>query len=323
MMTKLSAMQNAVLLSAMLILAHSIALKAAPPSGTGATADCCSAQALKTTASSLGFVDVVGVKLGMSPEQATAAIRASSPGLKIDVISTFIEQPGGPQLKVPHFLVAHTVNPRIVGGPGGFNQPDASSEEIVMEFTTPPNPPMVGKVTRVVIFPSGQPVLATTLLDAMRHKYGEENFADGVSRDWIFDASGKLLSRTVSNEERACLPQSTTLGFPNGLLPTADDVIRGVGGNITLATTAMNEASTGLMIPERRAICRAFTIVEAYGIGENAAPNMKMTKIDVTMQSPALLHNSQQATHDWLQSKADAISNKQNVDAAGRAPPKL
>ena len=192
--------------------------------------DCCNPEAMKKIATSLGFVDIVGVKLGMSPQQALGAIRAYNPKLKIEIMNAFITIPSSSQIKVPHLVVAHTVNPRIVGGPGGFNQMDGSSEEIVIEFTTPPSPALVAKITRQVVFPGDQPVPALNLLDSLRKKYGQESFSDGVSRDWIYDSNGKLVTRTVQTPERACLPQNTSEGFPNGQMPTADDVTRGNGG---------------------------------------------------------------------------------------------
>ena len=292
-------------------------------SASASADDCCSAVAMKKMAASVGFVDIVGVKLGMTPEQAFAAIRAYDPKLKIDIMNASISIPSTGQAKVPHLAVAHTLNPRIVGGPGGFNQPDASSEEIMVEFTTPPSPALVAKVTRLVVFPTQQPVVASNLLDALRKKYGQENFSNGVSRDWIYDSSGKLLTRAVTSAERACVPESTTIGFPNEAPPSPDDVIQGNGGTITLATTSLNETSTGLMAPERRAICRSFVVVGDYGLGTDVAPNMKMNKLDVTIQSGALLYNSQKATHDWLQADADAKNKKQDDAAAGRSGPKL
>jgi hypothetical protein len=292
-------------------------------SAAPAAADpCCTADAMKKIAASVGFVDVVGVKLGMSPTQAFGAIKAYNPNLKIDIMNAYITIPSTGQTKVPHLAVAHTVNPKIVGGPGGFNLPDHSSEEIVIEFTTPPSSAVVAKVTRVVTFPSDQPVVASNLLDSLRKKYGQDNFSDGVSRDWIYDTSGKLLTRSVTTPERACLPQNTSTGFPSNVLPSPDDVIKGNGGNITLDTTTLNEASN-LMVPERRSICSAFVIVEDFGLGGDVAPNKQMTQLDVTMQSGALLYNSQKATHDWLQSDADAVQKKKDGAAAARSGPQL
>jgi hypothetical protein len=291
------------------------------------SADCCTDAAQKALAATLGFVDVLGIKLGMSPQQAVAAVRASNPKLKIDVLNTYMTRPSAPTpaTKVPHLLVAHTVGvPKFSGWLPPFNLADGSSDEIVLEFTTPPNAPLVGKITREIIFPTGQPVLASTLLDSLRKKYGQENFSNGITRVWIYDASGKLLTRALSHDEMACLPENTAEGFPDGHVPTADDVSKDRGGTLTLASTTMNETAASLSIlPERRAVCRPLTIVENYGLGSDVAPNQKMTKLDLTVQSPALLWDSQNSTHDWLQADADAVKKKADDAAKQQTGPKL
>jgi len=141
---------------------------------------------MKKIGDSLGYTDIVRVKLGMTPDQAFAAIRASNPKLKIEIINTRMDNPTGPQgsiTRVPHYTLAHTTHPTVQTT---YTLPDASQELIALEFTTPPNPPLVAKIVRYVGFAAGQPVPASTLVDALRQKYGQENFSDGVSRFWIF-----------------------------------------------------------------------------------------------------------------------------------------
>src|SRR5215510_16598396 len=58
--------------------------------------DCCSADALKKIAAASGFVDIVGIKLGMTPEQAFAAVKAFNAEMKIDVVQTRMTTPDAP-----------------------------------------------------------------------------------------------------------------------------------------------------------------------------------------------------------------------------------
>ena len=78
------------------------------PSAPGAaTAECCSPEALGKLAASVGFVDVVGVKLGMTLEQAVAAIKVANPKLMIDIHDGEIEA-GGKQSRRPRgMILAH------------------------------------------------------------------------------------------------------------------------------------------------------------------------------------------------------------------------
>ena len=50
--------------------------------------DCCNAAAQSKLAATLGFVDIVGIKLGMTPSQVTAALKANSPTLGFKVYTT-------------------------------------------------------------------------------------------------------------------------------------------------------------------------------------------------------------------------------------------
>ena len=54
---------------------------AAPSDAVGG--DCCSPDALKKIAASAGFLDIVGIKLGMTPDQAFAAVKAFNGQMKM------------------------------------------------------------------------------------------------------------------------------------------------------------------------------------------------------------------------------------------------
>src|SRR6266566_9864349 len=80
--------------------------------------------AMTKLARTVPHLDIVGIKLGMSPQEATAAIKAANPKLKIDLINTRLQRPGAQQFdRVPHWIVAHTVGLR-----GNFAAGDHSKE---------------------------------------------------------------------------------------------------------------------------------------------------------------------------------------------------
>ena len=305
-------------------LTHIHAAQSPKPGGQPAAAgdDCCSPAAEKKIADSLGFVDILGVKLGMTPEQAFAAIKASNPKLKIDIINARMEPGDAPGTfkRVPHWAVAHTVgvqkNPL---SPVPFELGDGSADEIVMQFTTPPNPPLVALITRTVTFPVGQFVVVSTLIQALQKKYGQENVPRAGARYWVFDNTGKLLTRQLAQPENICL-DAPYPGFPfqgGGQMPSASDVLADQGV-INLANTTA-EQTPAVSWP----ICRPLTIAMGFGLGQNTAPNQMMTNMVVAVESPALLHAAYKSTHDWLQSQLDA-KNKQLDDAARqRSAPKL
>ena len=93
----------------------------------------------------------------------------------------------------------------------------------------------------MVTFPTGQPIVASNLVEALHKKYGDENQAGGGGQQWVFDASGKLLSRQLSEAERRCVPSNAFDGFGwsgGGQMPNnADDLTRDAPTPVTLTTT--------------------------------------------------------------------------------------
>ena len=166
----------------------------APVSSAG---DCCSADAMKKIADSLGFVDIVGIKLGMTPQQAVAAVKAYSPNLKIEVLTAKL-YPSGPQgsfLKVPYSINAHTANTNTMNGP---------VEWIALEFTTPPNPPVVATISPAHFGVSRRSASnAFEFAGLLPHKSTVKTTCDdGGDRAWVFDTNGKLLTRTLTSLEK-------------------------------------------------------------------------------------------------------------------------
>jgi hypothetical protein len=288
-----------------------------------ASGDCCSPEALKNIASSVGFVDIVGIKLGMTPDQAFTAVKAFNGQMKIDILKVRMESPDGPLgnfTQVPRYAVAHTVgkrpNPNF---PDPFTLADGSADVIVMEFTTPPSPPLVGKVVRQTTFPLGQPVVASNLVDALHKKYGDEHHAD-VGLVWVFDSAGKPVIRPLQGQERFCAPGHPYDGFAfrnGGQMPSPDDLTNDTHAPINLDSTREEEST------QRSAACRPFTFVESYPLGEGTPRNQQMSNMTVTIQSPGLLYGARKATHDWLQAKGDAKAKQQQDAAKARTAPKL
>ena len=132
---------------------------------SGASADCCTPEALGKLAASVGFVDIVGVKLGMTPEQAIAALKAANPKLVIDIHDGELTA-GGRVIRRPRLVLAHL--PAGGRNPVLWGNLDGSHEAIGVQLTTPPGPMVVEIVSRYVSFPNAAPVAASTLVEAHR-----------------------------------------------------------------------------------------------------------------------------------------------------------
>ena len=270
--------------------------------------DCCSPAAMKITAASLGFVDIVGIKLGMTPEQAVAAVKAYNPGLKIENLTARLEHPSGPQgnfVRVPYAIHAYSANYRTDLGP---------VEWIAMQFTLPPGPPLLAKVARYTGFGVGHPVMASNLFDSLHKKYGQENLAvAGDAVGWVYDSNGKLLTR-VGSPQGACVLDGYATGVPGGGKVPSQGGETGV--SVSLSSTLDSHS-------ESQPVCAPLVYVMANNVGESVAPNSQENEMTVTMESGALIYMSRKATHDWLQAEADATIKKKNDAAAGRSAPKL
>src|ERR1700761_2500698 len=186
---------------------------AAQAQTTAYRSDCCNADAMKKYAQEASVLDIVGIKLGMTPAQALAAIKAYNPALKIDIIKVPIEHPtANPAIlasveHVPLYIYAHTLF---------ANTQQGQIEDISILMTTPPTAPVVAEVSRFIAFRAGQPVVASNLLQNFQKKYGMENYELGSDNHvWIYGENGRLLPR-VAGPDTFCIP---TPGLPHNFEP--------------------------------------------------------------------------------------------------------
>jgi hypothetical protein len=272
-------------------------------------AECCTPEAMKQVAGTLGFTDILGIQLGMTPEQALVAAKKANPNLKFHVIKARMESPGAPGgfVEVPRYIVAGTQGvPKFASFPAPFTLADGSADEIVLEFTIPPSPPLLAKIARRVTFATGQPVMASVLIEAAEKKYGKENLNANNSLYWIFDASGKL----------------SGFSWQSGSLPApGDDLVRPAPEPVNLSTTTTDINQGGLT--ERVATCQGVTIFQAFELGGNVSPNTRKATMETTLQSGSLLYMSRPAAHEWIQAKQNALKKGADDAAKQRSAPKM
>jgi len=273
---------------------------AAEPDSSTANGDCCSREALKKIAASVGFVDIVGIKLGMTPAQALAAIKAYKSTFKIEVLHTRLFHPGVETFtRVPRYISAQEPN----NGKG--------YEYINVEFTQPPSPPLVSKIERYIAMPAGQPIMASTLLESLRKKYGQYNFSQNGPLAWIYDLSGKLPVRLPNSAAYCAYPEELPRG--NGE-PQSDY------GQISLDTTSPNSIKGNTIDTPG---CVPYVVFVARGVAEETPPNAQLSQLTTTLESGALVYNSGRASYNWLKAEADAKAKKQEDDAKSRTGPPL
>ena len=271
--------------------------------------DCCTPDAQKKLAASVGFIDIVGIKLGMSPKEAADALRAESPTLPFKVFTTRLMMPSNPNnfIKVPHYIFAQSAP-----------APDHHQEQIVIEFTLPPNPPVVDRVYRRIQFADGQSVAAGNLISALQKKYGAENSVNAIWHYWIYETNAHPVTAPLPRNAATC---RNVNGNQQGRapLPTSGFSSTEYGDPpITLQTMSQEDNN------DTMAACAGYVAT----VGEVVSPNPDDPRalspsMSVAMQSAALVRNSRIATRDWMQADLDAKNKKTTDDGAARSAPKL
>lgn len=268
-------------------------------------------EAMRKLAATVPQVDIVGVKLGMAPQDVMAALKAANPNFRIDTLNMQLEvPPGGTYQRQPHWVIAHTVGPvrNFFAAP-----PSYAGEVVAVEFTTPPARAVAARIIREVTFPDREPVTASTLIEALHQKYGATEAVSSDNRTWVYDSAGKVIPR-LSDSVARCVPGAPEQGFPmwnNGwgdYSPT--------GNYLTWSVTS----SANPTWEDRGPACEGYTVLQAHNLGD---PKALKKSLVITVQSAKLLNQSRVATHNYLQQLASGAANQQRDQAGKRAAPKL
>jgi hypothetical protein len=151
---------------------------------TLAAEDCCTPDTTAKIAAKAGFVDVVGIRLGMPVRDAVAVIKKHNQRLHVST-------PNPMRFKsLPNVTFAANVNAQVMDG--------KPLESIQLSVTMPPNEEVVWYVKRVVEFDGDAKPSEANVLASLRQKYGQEHGRmDPINTQplsqlyWMFDANGK------------------------------------------------------------------------------------------------------------------------------------
>jgi hypothetical protein len=145
--------------------------------------------------------DITGIRLGMSMAEASATVQKLNPGRQMDSLH---DGPNANQLFVDTLRVSDS---RII-------------TDTFVDLTLPPQPQLVWHVFRTLQQPN---VARTTVISALRQKYGKEAYAlRGTSAPaanddeidsmwWVFDEQGRAV--TNIQVQQGGLPNGCSAGF--------------------------------------------------------------------------------------------------------------
>lgn len=145
-------------------------------------------------AAKAGFLDVVGIKLGMTAKEAVAALQAHNAGFKPYPI-TLREYEALPGVVMTPVLQAPN--------PAGPNA--TSGDDFNLVLTYAPNEAFVWGIVRNMGFGrvEERPTVENTLA-GLRQKYGQESVKEGDSRlIWIYDGEGKQVMGQQAKDIRS------------------------------------------------------------------------------------------------------------------------
>jgi hypothetical protein len=225
-----------------------------------------------------GFVDLAGLKPGMTVKDTMLALRAVNPDLNL-----------APQtFRLPGF-----------GDQDLLDTVQASSmlgrESVTLAFTVPPGPEVLWGARRMMKYADNERPAAGKVLAELQKKYGPENGTFGRTRYWVFDARG-----TRQNVTPNYFP------FGNCLAPPL-----GVQSEIT---NGYSQRRYGL---QRDSDCDGFTIVTAdidtITAGKNGdsipLPEQPVQILTITVENVPLHHATVEAA------RAVALRAQQKQDA--------
>jgi len=278
---------------------------------SAAVNDCCSPEATSKMAASAGFVDILGIKPGMTADQAIAALKAVNPNIKIaimrsqanwDYMAGLTDDSRTDSKKLWVYGIQATAPPTGAGAP----------ETIFVSLTAPPNPPLVYGVARTAVtFRQGAMPTIENLVAGLRNKYGEENYYEptGVELQWVFDSHGQPVSGRPGREIAThCKGMFLDPGVPD--LRGGRELLNRTGGSFVLPggdPKKLHTCSEWVLINVK--ILRAPRVSAADG------ENPLATDMETHLGHWPLFFSGLHVTYDWIDQVRKGQSQKQLKEA--------
>jgi hypothetical protein len=268
------------------------------------------AEATAKIASKAGFVDVVGVKLGMPLKAAIDALKAHNPNLAME-----------PLTMPPYEALPGVVMTPALSSKKYTATPGPEKETVGLLVTMSPNEPFVWGVMRELWYEKedGRPTIET-LLGGLRQKYGQESFKDvGTRLIWMYDTQGQQVSEAKAKEILAkCGGRARVgMGMNMGVIPVQTGYFNRqvVGGYFH--SSYGKDPFNGL--------CQSYSYVEAVYRGEIPRGMTTMMAIGVTVAASnhQLEVSGVTASHTLLMREATKLAEQRKGEAGKRDIPKF
>jgi hypothetical protein len=285
--------------------------------------DCCTAETSARIAGTAGFIDVVGIKLGMAVRDAVQAIRAANADMKAYPVD-IARLDALPQTELTASVFAPT---------SGFDESRRQNfrgqggEIIGLALTLPPNAPYVWGVTRSILFTPQQMPTAENLVASLRGKYGPESFkvAGTDQMVWIFDAQGRQVpGQKAQTVFSACSGAIWHIAAyspgPSGGRPRADLPNTKVHGQLK---GGYYYSSNGRDPSE--GVCASHSVIHVL-YGTSTAPGQPrnlVSELKINAANHQLEYTGIEASHRMLLEASGQRDQQRAQEASARSGPKL
>jgi hypothetical protein len=173
---------------------------------------------------------------------------------------------------------------------------------------------VVETISRYVHFANNAPVAASTLLDALRKKYGSESEDQGLAQlMWIYDTTGKLLGPPTDVQRRCLGGQMGEIRSGSG-----DNQPGKLAGGFNEYTPTFGQFPG---FDEYSAKCVSYVTLSAQI--QHGSPTEQVGEISTTLHSVGLKHNSLALAAAFIKRENENLIKQQEDAAAKRGAPKL
>lgn len=203
-----SAVSSALLTLALCTMVPPTSFSQEPPPNTGTP------EQTAKLAAAAGKYDIAGMKLGTPLKEAMQALKAHNPKLQ---------------------MKKDTIKYDVLGGELLYGLTFMSPEErFIFSLTMPPNPIVVSKLARTLIFTKETAPTQQVIVEGLIKKYGQPSYDNGPNQlndanlriiNWLDDADG---SRMKDENGTTCISSQSFTGMPERTAEAAQMLPSGV-----------------------------------------------------------------------------------------------
>jgi hypothetical protein len=261
------------------------------------TTDFGTPEATAKIAAKAGFIDVIGVKLGMPLKAALDALKAHNGNLTME------------PLTIPPYEALPGVGMTpLLASKKNTNTSGPEKEYVGLLVTLAPNEPFVWGMWREVSYEKeeSRPTIET-IMAGLRKKYGQESIKDvGTRLIWMYDAQGQQVMKAKADEilTKCASVWMVGMGVVGGGLHAGYFNRQIVGGyyNSSYGKDPFN------------GLCQSYSLVQSEYMGHSVMVSASNRQLEVSGMT---------ASHTLLMREAIKLAEKRKGEAEKREVPKF